>query len=152
MALSAHIRNSLLFINYILILSWNWTAPIEYLPTELFSEWDILNIRRKSLIGSRRVTTNSGVRWTQIAHHPLPNQVFHWKRFFSRWQVEKTTTVVIIAKRPNPITWSAHYYHAMFLKSLSVSWPMCLKYKTDLFPNVNNDSIIMEALTSAAEH
>ena len=98
------------------------------------SEWDILNIRWKSLIGSRRVTTNSGVRWTQIAHHPLPNQVFHWKRFFSRWQVEKTTTVVIIAKRPNPITWSAHYYHAMFLKSLSVSRPMCVNKKQIFSP------------------
>ena len=59
---------------------------------------------------------------------------FSLEKIFSRWQVEKTTTVVIIAKRPNPITWSAHYYHAMFLKSLSVSRPMCVNKKQIFSP------------------
>ena len=52
---------------------------------------------------------------------------------------------------------SDNYYRALlscnvFEIPFSFLTNVSKKYKTDLFPNVNNDSFIMEALTSAAEH
>ena len=53
---------------------------------------------RQSLIGKRRVTTNSRVRCTQITDHPLPGKVFTWEESFLLdvgWIIEKRMSTKI---------------------------------------------------------